>query len=85
MGGVQVLPQSGGGPIIADNEWDEWEIEDLPDSGDWELVGFNTGTFDHTVYLGFYVTPISGVGTTGGDILAGFPTTDSDIPGLWLA
>jgi hypothetical protein len=84
MGGVQVLPQAGGTAIVADDEWDEWEIENLPDSGAWQLYGFNDGSFDHTVYLGFYVTPITVGDGGGGNILAGFPTSDTDIPGLWL-
>jgi hypothetical protein len=86
MGGVQVLPQSGGGPIIADDEWDEWEIEDLPDSGAWQLIGFNTGTFPHTVYLGFYVTPVvvGGTGNGGGNTLTGFPAVEADIATMWL-
>src|ERR1700729_3339055 len=71
MGGVQVLPQVGGGPIIADDEEDDWEIDGLPDSGAWQLIGFNTGTYDHTVYLGFFVTPVQSTGNPGsGDITA---------------
>lgn len=87
MGGVQVLPQAGGGPIIADDEFDEWEIEDLPDSGAWQLIGLNTGTFDHTVYLGFYVTPVNAIltGDQGGPIPPGWPLTDADIPTAWPA
>lgn len=85
MGGVQVLPQVGSTAIVADDEYDEWEIEDLPDSGAWQLIGSNSGTFDHTVYLGFFVTPISLAGGGGGNVLAGFPLTDADIPTMWLA
>jgi hypothetical protein len=84
MGGVQVLPQAGGGPVIADNEYAEWAIENLPDSGAWQLVGFNTGIYDHTVYLDFYVTPVALADTTTFDILAGFPDGDAGIPGMWL-
>jgi hypothetical protein len=84
MGGVQVLPQSSGNVIVADDEWDDWEIDDLPDSGAWQLSGYNTGTYDHTVYLGFYVTPVSAVLTSDTDLLVGFPVTDDDIATMWL-
>lgn len=84
MGGVQVLPQAGSTAIVADDESDEWEIEDLPDSGAWELVGSNSGTFDHTVYLGFFVTPVQLGGGGGGITLDAFPQSDSDVPGMFL-
>lgn len=85
MGGVQVLPDDKGAFVVADDEYDDWEIEGLPDSGAWQLTGYNTGTYDHTVYLYFFTTPIAlSVVGGGGDILAGFPVSESDIPTVWL-
>ena len=84
MGGVQVLPQNAGGFVVADDEEDNWEIENLPDSGAWALTGYNTGTYDHEVLVYFFVTPVVlGTTDTGGDILAGFPLQESDIPTSW--
>jgi hypothetical protein len=80
MGGVQVLPDDKGGWVIADDEYDEWELDNLPDSGAWQLTGYNTGSYDHTVYLYFHTTPIQLAYTGGtGDILAGFPFSETDI------
>lgn len=84
MGGVQVLPQNAGSFIVADDEHDEWEIEGLPDSGAWQLVGYNTGTYDHTVYLDFHTTPVAGGATLTGFTGNGFPLTEADIPTMWL-
>jgi hypothetical protein len=85
MGGVQVLPDDAGSFIIADDEYDTWQIEGLPDSGAWQLIGYNTGAFDHSVYLSFFTTPITTTGDTGGgDITAGFPTSEADIPTAFL-
>lgn len=84
MGGVQVLPDTNGTVIIADNESDDWQIDGLPDSGAWQLVGYNNGAYDHSVYLEFTVSPIGAATTGAGDILTGFPTSDADIPGMWL-
>lgn len=84
MGSVQVLPDDAGSFIIADDEYDTWQISGLPDSGAWELIGYNTGTFDHSVYLAFFTTPIVQAGGGGGDILAGFPTSEADIPTVFL-
>ena len=52
-----VLPQNGGW-IIADNEYATWELDELPTAGDWQFYGYNTGTYDHTVYLTFLVNPL---------------------------
>jgi hypothetical protein len=57
-----VVPQNGGW-IITDNEKNSWDIENLPTGGDWQFVGYNTGSYDHTVYLRFLLNPL---GTTSG-------------------
>lgn len=84
MGGVQVLPDDSGSFVVADDESDDWPISGLPDSGAWQLIGYNTGAYNHTVYLYFFTTPVQ-VGTVsdGGDILAGFPVTEPDILTMW--
>jgi hypothetical protein len=84
MGGVQVLPQVAGEYVVADDEYDDWEIENLPDSGAWQLTGYNTGIYDHTVYLYFFTTPVQLANLGGGgDILAGFPFLGADTSGLF--
>lgn len=85
MGGVQVLPNKNGTAIVADNEWDEWVLDALPDSGVWQLVGYNTGTFDHSVYLEFFTSPVSIPSVVTVDFLAGFPFDDAAVAGMWLA
>lgn len=51
-GGVAVIP-TGGGWIIADNDADTWELLGQPDSGGWEVTGYNTDIYDHAVFLDF--------------------------------
>jgi hypothetical protein len=87
MGGVQVVPEVTGEYIVADDEFDDIEIAGLPDSGAWQLMGWNTGAYNHTVYLQFYITPTQLSGTTvlTVDVLSGFPTSEADIPTMWLA
>ena len=51
-GGVAVIPV-GGGWIIANDETETWPLTDQPDSGSWEVTGYNTGGYDHAVYLDF--------------------------------
>ena len=58
MGGLQVIPTGFGSYIVADNESDDWAIDGLPDSGAWQLIGYNTGNFPHTIYLFMFATPV---------------------------
>ena len=84
MGGVNVIPETAGTWIIADNEYDSIAVANLPDSGAWQVIGYNTGTNDHTIYLDFHITPTAVAAQTGAVDISGFPQTDADIPGMWL-
>lgn len=55
MAGTHLFPQGQGAWIVTDDEENSWEVSDQPDSGAWECYGYNTGGFDHTVYLRFLV------------------------------
>jgi hypothetical protein len=56
--GSLVFPQNGTW-VIADNEYATWELDELPTGGSWEFQGYNTGTYDHTVYLTFLCNPLT--------------------------
>lgn len=84
MGGVQVIPENTGTYIVADDDTDTVQIAGLPDSGAWQVIGYNTGSFDHSIYLDFHVTPVS-LANQAPDILTGFPTSDADIPTMWMS
>jgi hypothetical protein len=62
-GGTAVLP-TGGGWIITDNDSDTWNLQGQPDSGYWEVTGYNTGIYNHTVYLDFLLDIVGGQQTT---------------------
>jgi len=66
-GGNAVIP-TGGGWIIADDARDTWLLQDQPDSGAWELTGYNTDIYDHTVYLDFLLDLVTVPTTTPGQI-----------------
>jgi hypothetical protein len=84
--GAPVLPLLGG-MIVADGQSDTWPLDNIPQSGAWSVQGYNTGTLPHTVYLEFELGQAGGGGgpVLTGDINAGFPTADSQIPSMWLA
>ena len=50
--GALVLPQNGLW-IVADNENDTRELDELAHRRRLEFHGYNTGSYDHTVYLTF--------------------------------
>jgi len=72
-GGNPVIP-TGGGWIIADDEDATWNLTDQPDSGFWELTGYNTDIYPHTVYLDFLL-----------DLVGETPTVISQIPSSALS
>lgn len=52
--GQAVLPTNGTF-IVTDNHADRWPVVDQPDSGQWEVTGYNTDIYNHTVYLDFFL------------------------------
>lgn len=58
MGGIQVVPANLGAWIIRDGIDSSASLARLPDSGAWDVTGYNTGTHPHTVYITYYVDVI---------------------------
>src|SRR5258708_33026476 len=54
MGGVKVFPTSGDTWVLAHDEHGTWQVNDAPDSGSWQVIGHNTGTHAHSLYLAFH-------------------------------
>lgn len=54
MGGQQIIPYQTGLWLIGDDDDINWELTDLPNSGAWQFISYNTGIFDHTVFLRFH-------------------------------
>lgn len=59
MGGVQVVPLPDGAWLVADDDSGEWPLTGLPVTGQWELTGYNTGVWPHTVYLDFLLSLVT--------------------------
>lgn len=53
--GQQVIPFASGAPqwIVTDGRAAHWDTEDLPDSGDWQMAGYNVGLNPHTITVRF--------------------------------
>ena len=55
MGGLQVIPTEGDKFILANDEHATFYPVNYPDSGAWQVIMYNTGTFAHSVYLTFHL------------------------------
>jgi len=51
--GTPVIPIQRNTYIVTDNQSDTWNLEGYLDSGNWQVTAYNTGVYDHTVYLTF--------------------------------
>lgn len=54
--GLPVIPINAGGWIITDNATLPYVLTDYIDSGTWWVLGYNDGTYTHTIYLTFTCT-----------------------------
>lgn len=61
-GGQSVLPVNGTF-IVTDDRADVWPVVNQPDGGQWEVTGYNTDIYDHTVYVDFFLDLIAGPAT----------------------
>jgi hypothetical protein len=51
--GTPVIPIQPNTYMVTDNQADTWDLEGYLDSGNWQVTGYNTGIYPHTVYLTF--------------------------------
>lgn len=65
MNGDAVIPIIAGTWIIGDNEPVHWDLSGYPDTGAWQLTAYNTGTYDHTIYVRWGLDPLPGAGDSG--------------------
>jgi hypothetical protein len=57
-GGQQMLPEAAGTYLVMDDEAVEWPLDGQLETGAWQLRSYNTGRWDHTVYLTFLLDPL---------------------------
>lgn len=55
MRGVNVLPVVSGTYVVTDDERITWPLSGLPTSGDWQVSGYNTDVWPHSVYFRWLV------------------------------
>jgi hypothetical protein len=55
MGGVQVVPIRSDPWVIDDGNSGTFTLDGYPDSGAWQVTGYNTGIYAHSVYFVFHL------------------------------
>lgn len=65
--GQSVIPYTGSEWIIADNESLDWDTDNYPTGGAWELWAYNEDVYPHSLYLRFHVTELA-VSSTAPDV-----------------
>ena len=61
--GVTVIPYDSDPFIVTSGDAINWPLQNYITSGSWQLLGYNTGVFDHSVYVRFLldlVAPAAG-------------------------
>lgn len=53
-GGIIVVPYGGTDFIVTDDQYLSFPVENTLESGAWELLGYNTGAYDHTLRVYFH-------------------------------
>lgn len=59
MGGVQVLPTQSALWVVDDGTSGTFTLDGYPDSGSWQVIGYNTGAYPHSVFLTFHCNSVS--------------------------
>lgn len=57
--GSQVIPWNEGEWLVPNDVVMSWQPQDYADSGSWQLIGYNTGTYNHTVWVRFDLVPVN--------------------------
>src|SRR5882762_133673 len=60
VSGTQVIPWNRGQWLVANDESLEFPVENHPDSGAWQVIGYNTGVYSHTIYVVYALNPVTG-------------------------
>jgi hypothetical protein len=51
--GQSIIPYNAGMFIVASDDFFQWQLTEGISSGSWQMFGYNTGQYDHTVYIRF--------------------------------
>ena len=59
-----VIPYAGSAFLVSNDETVKWPLDGYLNTGNWQVIGYNTDVFDHTYHLRFLIDELGGVDTT---------------------
>jgi len=77
--GVALLPYGAGEWIIWDNKSQSFPLENLPTGSGWAVVGYNTGSYPHTINVRMHVSPPSAQAPPPPPTVVTFVTSDTPV------
>lgn len=83
LSGQQWLPYEAGEFLVWDDRFDTWYLTEQPTSYGWEVHGYNTDTYDHSVVVRFHVNIVPTPSTTSAPPIT-FITAPSPSMGVLL-
>lgn len=66
MAGQNIIPFNSNEWIVTSDEVIRWQFETPLNSGAWQCQSYNTGTYDHTIQVRFYVNLVTVAGAVPG-------------------
>lgn len=88
--GSQLIPYTAGQFFVTDDEKITWKVEGMPDSGAWQMIAYNTGTYPHTIEIRFLCELLDSTATpdpapiSAADLSSTPPPALPEVPGLTL-
>lgn len=70
--GVPWIPRASDTWIIWDDNSQTYYTTDYPNASGWNIVGYNAGTYDHSVVVRFHCIPLPSAAAAVGDFLTAF-------------
>lgn len=75
--GVTVIPYGSDAFIVTSADFINWALDDYITSGSWQLLGYNTGGFSHSIYVRFQLGLIRPAPAPPGSVLVGLSDLSS--------
>ena len=79
-GGAPIIPINGGGWVVTEDESLGWDLTGQITSGAWQAASYNTGIYNHTVYVRFLLDLVTASAAPVAGSLPGSALSSDGIP-----